>query len=67
MRSGGLLQLISQRAAQDFPDVGLGQLGAEVHVPWHLVSGHFGAAIGDQGLRGERRVLLDDEQGDYFA
>ena len=54
-------QFVAQCAAQDLADVGLGQLAAEINMLGYLVAGQFGAAIRDQGLRGEIWILLDHE------
>src|ERR1700733_10790541 len=62
-----LSQFIAQRAAQNLPDIGLGQLAAEVNMPRHFVARQFLAAEGDQCFRGELRIFLHDEQRDDFA
>ena len=53
--------LVAQFAAQDLADIGLGQVGPELDLLGHLVGGELRAAVLDDFLGGEVRVLLDDE------
>lgn len=48
---------IAQCAAQNFADVGLGQLVAEFDKLWHLVAGEVFAAVVNDVFFGKRRVL----------
>src|SRR4051795_4453548 len=56
----GLL-LVAQFAAQDLADIGLGQVGPELDLLGDLVGGQLRAAVLDDFLSREVRVLLDDE------
>src|ERR1700674_2665650 len=55
---------LSHRSSQDLPLIGLWQLGSEIHVLRHLVSRERLAAVLDDVLFGERRVLAHHEQRD---
>src|SRR5882757_8772156 len=57
----GFLLLVAQFAAQDFSDVGLGQIGPELDLLGDLVGGQLRAAVFDHLVGGQVRVLLDDE------
>src|SRR6478672_420122 len=59
--SGRGLLLVAQFAAQDLADIGLGQIVPELDLLGDLVGGQLRAAVLDDFLGGEARVLLDDE------
>src|SRR5262245_29856455 len=63
----GLLCLVAQFAPQNLPDVRLRQLVAEFDVARTFICGHVLAAILDNRVRGERRILPNDVQLDRFA
>jgi len=59
---------MAQLAPQDLPDVGLGQrLAAELDDLRHLVAGEVLPAMIEQGLLGQRRILLYHDNLDDFA
>src|SRR5579883_1266893 len=64
---GSLLIGPSQLLPQYLPDVALRQFLAEVDVFRHLVASEGFAAVLDDILLGELRVLWDDVQGDDLA
>ena len=57
----------SKFAPEDFPDVALGQVIAELDRLWAFVSGEIGAAIAGDILFGELGILSDDKQLHRFA
>src|SRR5882757_7759482 len=59
--SGRGLLLVAQFAAQDFSDVGLGQIGPELDLLGDLVGGQLRAAVFDHVVGAQVRVLLDNE------
>src|SRR5689334_8658787 len=63
----GGLAVLAQRAAQDFADVGLWQLAAELDVLRPLVAGELAPAMLENILLGEVRVLLDHVDLRHFA
>src|ERR1700733_8474847 len=58
--SGSLL-LVAQFTAQDFSDIGLGQVGPELDLFRHFIVGELSAAVLDDVLSRDTGILLDDE------
>src|ERR1700682_3981957 len=55
-------RFVAQLASENLTNVRLGQLGAKFDIARALVSGEMLAAVGDDAVGGQARILSDDEK-----